>query len=450
MNFTDPKTLVFLGVGFLFVLTLLMRVARDLSYARWIVAAMVFFSALATTADKIGATFSNNVWIKPLQNLRAEGYAAFAVLLMIAAMFHPHRLTTRGLPAQGWALMTVNLYAGVLEIIKTDPRTGIERLILVVVSMIAMQITLPAILQTSEDFLKLLRALGATGVAWASVVIVQVPLGYGELVMPRTNRFIGLLGNPQGTAVYLAPQIMILVFLVLNETERRLKLLWTASAAFMIILMAWTGSRTGGIMTIFGLMSVLYTRLGKGVFFAPIIAAGFYGLVLLAEALGIDLPLDRFTSATDTRTEVWKLLLDDAINAPLLGTGYVGARAVENSYLLGSVVFGPGMFLLLMVLMFTTCIQVLKLRLVRKNLPPLEQRVADMIAGYVAMYFAGAFFEWYILARLDPNHPFFMVFACLCGSLIHRARDREAYGAEPGVVYDEEYERLAATYGEGS
>ena len=109
----------------------------------------------------------------------------------------------------------------------------------------------------------------------------------------------------------------------------------------------------------------LYSRVGRAILFMPVAVAGLFGLAMLIDSLGIKMPLDRFLEGGDTRSSVWMGLFDDALRTPLFGEGIGGARFVENSYLLGWVMYGPLMLVLLLLLAISVIFLSLRLRLVR-------------------------------------------------------------------------------------
>lgn len=420
MDFSDPKIIALVVVGGLVVLGLMLGVMRDLSRARWIYAGMVFFSALAPQSERTG--WYNQVWLKPLQVYRAELYAGASGLLLLSALLHPGRAGLKRIPPTMMVMMLIGILAGVLDL-RTDPADGALRVVLTMLSTIGAAMVLPAILRTWEDMAAFMRALGWVGVAWVSGSVIQMLIDPRQMVMGWDDRFVGLLGNPQGTAVYLAPQATILAWLAFNEPRKAVRWIWILALGSILVLLGWTGSRTGALMTLVGMMSVLYAKLGRAILVLPFVFGGLYGLLLLAERLGIKMPFERLVSTLDTRSDAWSLLLEDAFRSPLLGLGQTGNRAVENSFLYGWVVYGPVMAFLIVVLACVTAYLGLKVWQCRSYVSPQARRLIEVICGYFVMYWIGANFEWYIVARIDANIPFMIGFSCLAASIVQLTRE---------------------------
>lgn len=416
MNFEDPKTLALFGVAGLSGLILVVAVLRDLRMARWLVASMMLFSSLAPQSEQTG--WFSQVWVKPLQERRAVLYAACAVALLLSALVHKSRTSFKVFPGVLACMMGIGLWAGMLDL-RVLPDEGALRVILTLASVLGAVMVIPSITETWEDIMAFVRALGWVGVIWLGCVMVQLAIAPGQMTMGYEKRFVGLLGNPQGTAVFLAPQLTLVAWLAFNEQERRLRWVWILTLGGLLVLLGWTGSRTGALMSMTGLMAVLYARLGRAVLALPLVLGALYGMILLASKLGIEMPFERLVSNADTRTGSWAVLLEDALRAPLLGEGGQ-TRAVEHSFLLGWVVYGPVMALLIAVMFFATVVLSIRLWQSRVYVTPSVRRLIDLILGYFMMYWIGSNFEWYVVARIDANIPLMMSFACISGSILRQ------------------------------
>jgi hypothetical protein len=194
----------------------------------------------------------------------------------------------------------------------------------------------------------------------------------------------------------------LLLWLGLNDPKRSLAPLWLAATGFGAICLLLSGSRTGVALFILGSVFVLYARIGRAVVLLPFAALfGYLGLKLLRD---LDLTgAERLVSGTDTRTAAWARLLETGLENPLIGVGFYKLTANENSYLIAMAAYGIGMLVLVLLLVAVWCLLALKLFTVRSWLTPYQRRLADLVFAYTAMYFAGAVFEWYIIARLDNN-----------------------------------------------
>jgi hypothetical protein len=190
-----------------------------------------------------------------------------------------------------------------------------------------------------------------------------------------------------------------------------------------------------------GLTGVLYSRAGRAIFLLPLLGVALVGLFQMFTAMGIDLGygMDRLASGTDTRTEVWLVMLEDAVNAPLLGSGDDRKGGVENAFLLGWVIYGPMMLMLMMLMVAASGFVCLKLMSVRSKLEASEKQMADFIIAFNAMYFAGAFFEWFIVARVDSTILLMCMTSAMAGRLIRLAKERSlgVWGTTEEFLYDD-------------
>lgn len=427
MDFGDPKFLLTIALGVVAGFALLLSLVKNPGVTLIVMAIMIFAGAMAAQ-DAAGSDVINSTWLRPIQLRRAEIYLGSGLMLVMGMVVHLNRLGTKTPPLAASMLWVINLYAGTLDMHHYDPKEGIQRIIFATVTLIPMLFLTPALMRGTYDILKWFRIVGVVGAAWTGACCIQFVLDRSQLVFPGTARFTGLLGNPQATAVYLSPMTTVMTWLVLNETSKRLRLFWIGAAGASIIFLAWTGSRTGALTYMMGLTAVLYARLGRAVLFLPFVALGVYGLFTLAQTLGVDLGLDRLTSGKDTRSDVWMMLIEDALHAPLMGMGQQRQGGVENSFLLGWVIYGPIMLFLILFMMGAAMFQGLRLIFARRRLGPLERRMADFVLGYYAIYFTGAFFEWYIVARLEPSIPMFVIFNSVGAFLLRQAKWEELHG----------------------
>jgi hypothetical protein len=436
----DPRTLTFLAVAFLAGMAVLVMMLRNPSAAIMALGLGMFFSALA--AQDSSGRYVNATWLRPLQLARAELYLAAGLLMLLGVLVHVGRMQFRHINFQGMVLLSINFFAGMLEMHHRTPLEGLQRIFFSLATIGPVMVMMPSLFALDAgNIMRSIRAAGLVGVVWTGCTLVQVVIDRNQLVLQDSSRFTGLLGNPQGTAVFLGPMCGILAYLMMNETHRRLRLVWIGTLGIMMLFIVWSGSRTGSLMFLFALMGALYSRAGRAIFLLPVFAGAALGLVQLLEALGVDLGygFKRLTSGTDTRTEIWLVLLEDAINTPLLGFGDGRKGGVENAYLLGWVIYGPLMLLLLVFYLFYSIFFCFRLLTIRSRLTKSERALADFIIAFNAMYFAGAFFEWFIMSRVDSTHLLIVVFGAAGEYLIRTARERAlgVWGETDQVAYDE-------------
>lgn len=415
--------------------------ARNIRAAVMVVVLVVFSASITTQAAERG--FTGVTWLHPLQELRAELYLAFSCVLAIVVLIHTNRINITRVSASAVIMLIINLFAGVLDT-RDNVREGAMRVGLAVISIGSMSLFATAMIRTWDDYLPLLRALGVVGVMWVGGSMVQAVLDKSQMLVNYQTRFVGLLGNPQGTAVYLGPQSAILIWLVLNEPSKRLRRLWVIVFAILLMMVIWTGSRTGALLAIVGAAFILRAKLGRAALLLPLLGVASFGVALLVEQMGIVLPFHRLLEGGDTRTQAWTVLLYDALHAGVFGEGAAGVRFVENSFLLGWVVYGPFMFALLLGLVFSLFVMGVRLWKIRKEVPEHIARLIDLILAYSVMLVIAGQFEWFIISRVDANIPFVVLFTCMGSSILAQVKEERAWHAEAGSYDTPE----ALAYGE--
>lgn len=389
--------------------------------ATLIVTLLVFASSLAPQMSARG--YYGQTWLYPLQALRAELYLAFGIALAAIVAVHAGRVRLTHLSSSAVLILIINYFAGILDTRETV-QDGVFRIGLATATLGSLALYCTALFRTWDDYLPMMRAIGLAGLLWIGGSMVQAVLDQSQMLVDYGRRFVGLLGNPQGTAVYLGPMTTILLWLVLNDPARRMRWMWTMAFALVVMMVIWTGSRTGSLMAILGILFLLRARLGRAVILIPILGIGLIGVIYIVDMIGIELPFARLVGGGDTRTDAWKTLIDDALNAGFFGEGWGGARYVENSFLLGAVMYGPLMLALLLLLVGSLFILSMKLWRVRKQVPKHVAGLIDLIIAYSAMLFVGGQFEWFIISRVDANLPLIVILSCMGVTILALAREQ--------------------------
>lgn len=421
-------------VGVVAAAGVLMAGARNVRAGFAILTVMVLFSAMSTQSEQGKELFAGRTWLHAIQANRANLYMGAAILLALVLLMHTRLIQMQRVAGAAVIMLVINLYAGVLDI-RHDPLGGAQRVGLAMLAIGSLALFVTASLRTWDDYLTLMRALGAVGALWIGGAMVQAVLDQSQMLMGWQKRFVGLLGNPQGTAVYVGPQSAIMLWLALNDPVKKMRVLWSCLFAVMLMMVVWTGSRTAALLTLTGAMFLLRARLGGAVFLLPILAAALVGVSYIVSSLGIQLPFDRLIAGGDTRSAAWSGLFEDALATGLIGEGWTGARFVENAYLLGWVVYGQLMLLLMLAQLLFMGVNAARIWGVRRETPQSIRRLIDLIIAYYAMYFLGAQFEWYIVSRIDANICFITIFSCMgvCiyQTVLQQRQLGEEFGHEP-------------------
>lgn len=410
-------------VGALGLLAMTFVFMAKFRLAVWGIIALLFTSSLLINIDWGDKSYTT--WIMPLQVWRSELYAGLGVVLSAAVVANLHRV--RGVRVAGatWVLLLIGLYAGAIRLVHTDPLDSMISAGTALLTIPAVALITRANLQEHEDVLRLLRAMLLAAGIWVFIVVVQFFVNSRSIYLGTGwGRFVGVGGNPQNAAIFLAPMIAVGLWLVLNGSRKVLRIAAFATVGLMLVMLIWTGSRTGAAMLVILVSFVLYGRVGRAVIFLPVLLLLAYGLVTAVQLLGVDLSLDRFSSLEDTRSYVWSSMVHAGMESPLVGIGADEAEASENSFLYGFASYGAGM--LILILLFTAMSGALWMRLwrARRWLSLPERRVSELVLGYITAFFAGSVFEGYIIARVAANLVLFTAMSAIAVYLVQVASAR--------------------------
>lgn len=394
-----------------------------------VIGVMLFLSGMGLTKEQ-GQNTDFRTWLFPLQANRPYLYAACAALLTMGVLIHAGRLNMRNVPGLGWLFVLLGIYMGTVTIFHDGVGAGVSAIFFAIFTIVPMLLVVPSILKEWDDWVGVLRAIAVSGAVWTIACTVQFLVNQNVLLTGAGRRFVGLSGNPQHAANFSAVIAMVATWLVLNDAKKRWKPLWIFVAASHVVFVLWTGSRTGLLCGLIGMTAIFYARIGRAVFFAPVIAGAIYGLVTLATAMGVQFGFERLTSTQDTRTEKWWTLWENGLANPIIGMGLQEAGGSENGFLYGFASYGIGVPLLLLLYMFISIFICLRLLRTRFSVAPMGKRLVDLCIGFFAIYWVGNLLEGYAIARMSPQLIFIIIFACLSAALLNKARDEQAEAAE--------------------
>lgn len=379
--------------------------------ARWVIGAMLFISANAVALDWFERP--QRLWLYSLQFHRSKVFLALGVLLFVAIVGHMSRVSVKKVSGLAIMLLIITCYGAFLQVFHEGPLQGVQTVAFAFATMIPLMLVAPAVLGDWDDFYPLLRMVMWVSIAWGFCVAVQFVLNRNQLTLNRGARFIGLTANPQHASVFLGVVVTVGLYLLLNDPKRIYRPLWICLLGANLILLAWTGSRTGMGMVIIGATFILYSRAGRAILLMPAAAFMAFLIFKLLLASTVDLGLERLTSTDNTRDAAWATMIRSGLSSPLVGVGVQNAGDTENSYLFAFAAYGIGMVALLGAMMAGGGIVVLQVFRSRSNIPKEHRTLADLTMAYIAMYFAAAMFEGFIMARVSPSLVFLFMFGSM-------------------------------------
>ena len=223
------------------------------------------------------------------------------------------------------------------------------------------------------------------------------------------GRLLGTTGNPQHAAVLLAATVPCFMFMIESQKQWGwVKYCWITSLVLVMFGLFLTGSRTGAIM---GVVSILLFYRNKGGTFLRLgLVAGIILAILLpllsqeGAILGTDSAAltDRYSSISNTRTEVWTALWNGFMNNLLFGVPLRGDRLMgygENSWLGAGAALGLLGFILIVMFGFGCLKMMLRLNKLSINKPIYSLHTSTVIAGLSSLL-VGSFFEAFLLGNI--------------------------------------------------
>ena len=318
----------------------------------------------------------------PLEQIRV--YARPITLVMFAMLLLPLLTSTRGWRRHliGWPLGLFFFFQIALSLRLTAGDIGGRgplNLFSYSLLMLTFGVAVSMWLQTLEDVYKLLYAITtAAGLVIAStcyqLAINRAPIMSGP-------RLAGMTGNPQYLGLIVAFSTPAAAFLV-THGRRALKPLFAVQIAVAIVLLLWTGSRTGTLGLIAGLAILFWRQLGR------LIVAGSVVAVLVYFALplfsGSSEQAARLLSVENTRAGVYAGLMATISQHLWFGiaVGEIGVN--ENSYLSTIAQFGLVGFVPFIAAFCAMGYRLVRLQMQRSLLGE-HQALADLVTGVLGV-----------------------------------------------------------------
>ncbi len=436
--------MVFLGLlGLMWLGALVLSIGRPRS-GLWVLGLALFFSSIGVALDYDRQPLPG--WLLPVQTYRSEIYSLIAASLAVPALVALGRRTTHGIAPQTLVLMAIGLYSGLLLGVHEGPSQAGSTVVLTLATMLPMGIFAGMVLRDRTDFLTALRAIALANVVFVGVTLVQFMINPDYALVAAgavERRFAGPTQNPQSAGLIVGMMTVVVLWLVLNDTRRSLKVVYIALLACNTSLLLWTGSRTGMAMTLIGIAAVLFARAGRAALFLPIIGLAALAAFELIGGLSSDVDVARLTSTQNTRAGAWAELVRIGMQSPLVGVGLRELAVSENSYLYGFAAYGIGMLLLVVLLTLVAGVQCLRLWRRRGALDRTDRALVDLILGFNAMYFASAVAEGHVIGRVSPLIVLMVLFSAMASTVL-RLTAPGAWQLEPEPEESDDYAMLEA------
>lgn len=410
----------------------------------WMAGVVIFSSAIGGVVQLEERLYGiiTQSFLQPLQENRHFAYIGASAIIALAGIILAKRIRLGRVPMTGIALLMLGLVVSALEGYHTDPLTGLITLGTIMCAMGGLTFALGSFIDEPDDWYIPVRVIAFAALVWIACAFIQTLINVKGVQLGNQGRFRGMSSNPQQAATFMGIASVALLFLCVNEPRLRWRPFWYAALPFALLMVGWTGSRTGAAMVTIGSIVVLYRRLGRFVLFLPVLGLGLVLAVKLASSFDSEVQIDRLTSLEDTRSAAWLRMIDIIRSDTLLG---VGARAVgvsENSYLYAFAGYGIMGFLLSLLVAIIVVVQSWQLWRLRSQLSPAFERVAEYIIVNNFIILASSFFEGFLVARVAVMNVLLIVFAAMTCALKHYASQNNSAHVLSETIEGESTEHL--------
>lgn len=381
------------GAALLVLLLIAVGVSRQACW--WVVAAVLYVSTTGAPADM------HLSFITPLQQFREYG-RPICVALLAALMIPTFRWTNQWRPrlvGLGTLLFFIYEMLSAARTLSTgDFGKGFFGLIVFVLIFLTLAIGLGRWLQTMEHAKAALASIVGAGALVIAGTLIQYSVSRGSVIYG--GRLLGTTSNANFLGTLLAVVLVPMLYFVAHTgATLRWRLFCALTAVLSMIMIVWTGSRTGAFMGITGFLVFFRRRLGR--FTATALLCAVFGILGWAFFSPDSSLLDRFTNIHDTRSAVWGRMYQEFLAHPLTGaSGGSTEGHSENSYLL--VASRTGMLGLVPFGLALICIggAIFRLIRVRRLLGPDRDMVDLLYASFFSLALGGMF-EGYLFGTFS-------------------------------------------------
>jgi hypothetical protein len=384
---------------FLGLVTIIVTAANSRSLLV-IPALLIFLATIGLALDFFDRPIPT--WLLPIQTRRSDLVLALGIIFSVNILFRAQHLELKYLSRQALLILAINLYASLVRGVHEGMLSSLQSVLFALAVSGSVVFGSTLILSLFHSPQMLLRAIPLANAIWLISILIQLFISPFSLVASN-YRLLGLTPNPQAAALTLATFIISSLWFLIHAQTKKHKQYMLLMLGLNCLLVLWTGSRTGAIMSVAGGSIVLYRNAGRAILWIPLIAALLFIFVQISLSItGVSDSFQRVLSTENTRSSVLPMLLQSFLNNPLFGAGVQDAGASENSYILGLAAYGLGMGMLIFALLAVSIYKCKRLWSIGKDTRHPLAKYADLIVAYQFMYFLGALAEGYIIARVSP------------------------------------------------
>lgn len=253
-------------------------------------------------------------------------------------------------------------------------------------------------IQELPDALAAVRSILVAAMLFAAIATFEL------LVRPSAvlhgGRLLATTGNPQNCATVLASMLPAACYLVARKHEPKLwRLAAGLTTGLLVTFLIWTGSRTGVLMAVVGVVLLFRRHLGGLLMFLAV--ASLFTLVALNFFSESTDMLGRLVSTQNTRTGGWHYAWQVFLAHPLLGwmPAFGDNTIVESSYLAAAERMGVVGVALMALLVGSLLRTMARVNRSSRWLGD-ELLLADLVIAGIGSSLVGATFEGFLMGTI--------------------------------------------------
>ncbi|MGA2582994.1 MAG: O-antigen ligase family protein [Tepidisphaeraceae bacterium] len=407
--------------------------------------ARMFVMSLMLWTASLGYYSAGRILVAPFEQIRTYGRGittALLMILLIPALAAQKGWRRRALSGAALAFFIFEAVFTFREVLAGEASGGgFGRFalgsILYTLTFIVLAYGLPRWIQSPDDFQRAINAVGITAAIFCGVTFLQTMVNRAVIV-DGNGRLFGTTGNPQHCAVELALMLTPLCYLVAGKGQKVImRVLFGCVAAVAGIFLLWTGSRTGVLMALVGLVVMFRYRMGRLMLLASF--AALFVMMFLSIYSTEDVVSEHLTSGEDTRSAIWEGQFQGFLAHPILGSDEGAFGYSENSYLATGARYGLVGVVPLLVFMWFGFRAIRRLSRAKRNLGDMRL-AADMVLGNLLSLAVGAWFEAYLLGVLTMMVYMIYIDFALMNSLIDIAEVKsvQPHAFEPAMTEEQQ------------
>lgn len=379
---------------------------------------------LAMMVDGSGRFF-NNTLFSPLQQVRSSSqFTAVAMLGLLAVATMRFGRPTWSRIAGGIAVsfLFFELYYGVRLVLSEQLLRGGLAIVTFTLIFLAVPMGIGRTLSSPEGIEKLIRTYALVSIPYIVFNLMQYAFSPNYTIV--SGRFAGISGNPQHAAMMFAFLTVTLAWLLSRPRENWIVLpVFAVMIGLSVLLVAWTGSRTGALAGFIGVVLIFRKQA-----VALVLVGGFTaGAALLAATIvgeGQD-AFERITSTENTRQQVWMMGLEEFVKTPIFGglgdPSGANMKVIESTPIQTLQVLGVSGFVPLLLTYLCIIMSVVRLQAIRRVRTDLRAAI-DYTTAMWAMVLLMSIFEAIFLGILTFFNLTIYMLAAITAAIIAMGR----------------------------